>query len=209
MSHDHDDHDHDDHDHRPPQPDDPVSRYEALEQALRELLIEKGVVTADGLRRTMEVLESASPENGARIVARAWSDPAFKELLLQDGQAAVASLGMGPTGRFVVVENTPERHNVIVCTLCSCYPRFVLGFPPAWYKSRDYRARVVHEPRAVLAEFGLKLSDDTEVVVSDSTAEIRYMVLPQQPPETKGWPEEKLAGLITRDCLIGTAVARA
>jgi nitrile hydratase len=206
MSHDHDDHDHP---HPPAAPDDPASDYEALERAMRELLIEKGVIEADGLRQTIELIDSAKPENGARLVAKAWTDTAFKAALLADAPAALAKLGMGPTGRFIVLENLPQRHNVVVCTLCSCYPRFVLGYPPSWYKSRDYRARVVRDPRGVLAEFGTRLGYDVEIVVSDSTAEIRYMVLPMQPTTTRGWPVERLEALVTRDCLIGTAIVHA
>lgn len=205
MSHPHDhDHDHD-HDHAPPQ-DETAADYALLEQAMRELLIEKGVITADGVRRMIERLDAAGPATGGRIVARAWTDPEFRRVLLDDAGAALAGIGLGPTGKFIAVENTPDTHNVIVCTLCSCYPRFVLGFPPDWYKSIAYRSRIVREPRAVLREFGLELPDSTRVVVSDSTAEIRYMVVPMRPPGTDHMTEEQLASLVTRDALIGTAV---
>ena len=203
MSHPHD-HDHD-HDHSPPK-DEGAGDYALLEQAMRELLIEKGVITADGVRRMIERLDAASPANGGRIVARAWTDPAFKKALLDDAGAALAALGLGPTGKFIALENTPDTHNVIVCTLCSCYPRFVLGFPPDWYKSTAYRSRIVREPRAVLQEFGLDLPDSTRVVVSDSTAEIRYLVVPQRPAGTEGMSEQDLAALVHRDALIGTAI---
>ena len=205
MSHPHDhDHDHD-HDHSPPK-DEGAGDYALLEQAMRELLIQKGVITAYGVRRMIERLDEASPATGARIVARAWTDPAFKTALLDDAGTALSALGFGPMGKFIALENTPDTHNVIVCTLCSCYPRFVLGFPPDWYKSTAYRLRVVREPRAVLREFGLDLPDSTRVVVSDSTAEIRYMVVPMRPRGTEGMSEPDLAALVHRDALIGTAV---
>ncbi len=210
MSHPHDhdhDHDHGDHDHgHAPPGDEGASDYALLEQAMRELLIEKGVITADGVRRMIERLDEASPATGARIVARAWTDPAFKKALLDDAGSALSAFGFGPMGKFIALENTPDTHNVIVCTLCSCYPRFVLGFPPDWYKSTAYRSRVVREPRAVLQEFGLNLPDSTQVVVSDSTAEIRYMVVPMRPPGTEAMSEQELAALVHRDALIGTAV---
>jgi nitrile hydratase alpha subunit len=203
LNHPHD-HDHDD-DHAPSKDDGP-GEYALLEQAMRELLIEKGVITADGVRRMIERLDEASPATGARIVARAWTDSAFRKALLDDAGTALAAFGFGPMGKFIALENTPDTHNVIVCTLCSCYPRFVLGFPPDWYKSTAYRSRVVREPRAVLQEFGLDLPETTRVVVSDSTAEIRYMVVPMRPQGTEGLSEEELAALVHRDALIGTAV---
>jgi nitrile hydratase len=150
-------------------------------------------------------MQGASPENGGRIVARAWIDAAYKERLIGDGASAIRELGFElEPYEFTVMENTESVHNVIVCTLCSCYPRSLLGMSPAWYKSRDYRSRVVREPRLVLAEFGVELSDDIDVRVHDSTAELRYMILPQRPAGTDDWSEERLAALITRDSLIGT-----
>lgn len=177
--------------------------------ALRELLVEKGVFTADELRQAVEARDAITPALGARIVARAWTDPAYRERLLADGNAGAAELGIeiGPTN-LVVVENTPAVHNVIVCTLCSCYPRDLLGLPPAWYKSREYRSRTVREPRAVLKEFGTELTDSLEVRVHDSTADMRYLVLPMRPEGTEGLSEEALAAIVTRDCMIGVAVPK-
>ena len=194
----------------PSQPDDPepATYHEFLGVALRELLIEKGVFTADEERAKIEYIQAASPANGARIVARAWVDPDFKARLLADPKPAIRELGLDPAHELIVVENTPAVHNVIVCTLCSCYPRMLLGPQPAWYKSKNYRARVVHEPRQVLAEFGTAVPDTTELVVHDSTAEMRYMVLPERPAGTEGWSEEALAELVTRDSLIGVCRAR-
>ncbi len=198
------------HQHRPPRPDDPepTSDYHFLGLAMRELLIEKGVFTAADERREIEAMEARSPANGARIVARAWTNPDYKARLLADGSAAARERGVdvGPT-RLVVVENTARLHNVIVCTLCSCYPRMVLGLPPAWYKSASYRARVVREPRAVLAEFGATIADGVEVRVHDSTADMRYLVLPLRPAGAEGWSEVQLATLVTRDSMIGVAPA--
>ena len=174
--------------------------------ALRELLIEKGIYTAEAERARIEMLEAASPANGARIVARAWTDPAFKTRLLADPNPAIETLGLDPFNPIHVLENTEAVHNVIVCTLCSCYPRQLLGPQPAWYKSRAYRARVVREPRVVLAEFGTHLPEGVTVRVHDSTAELRYMVLPRRPAGTEGWSEADLAELVTRDCLIGVSV---
>ena len=193
----------------PPQPDDPEpeSYHELLGVALRELLIEKGVFTAEEERRKIEEIQAAAPANGARICARAWVDPAYKARLLTEANPAISELDLDPTYPMIVLENTPQRHNVIVCTLCSCYPRMLLGPQPAWYKSYNYRARVVHEPRAVLAEFGTEVAHEVEIVVHDSTAEMRYMVLPERPTGTEGWREEQLAGLITRDSLIGVSRA--
>jgi nitrile hydratase len=205
--HDHDhDHDHD-HPHAPPQPDDKVHSYhQILSIALKELLIEKGVVTAAEVRSFIEKRDSITPANGAKVVARAWVDPAFRARLLEDGNAATAELGFPITGtKLVAVENTPDTHNVVVCTLCSCYPRDLLGLPPAWYKSRAYRARVVREPRAVLREFGTELSDDVALRVHDSTADIRFLVVPQRPSGTEGLDEDALAALVTRDAMIGVA----
>lgn len=197
------DHDHD----RTFQPDhpEPTSDAARVGLALRELLIERGHYTADEEQTVIAAMQGAGPENGATIVARAWTDAAFRERLLADGSAAVRELGfeLAPY-EFTVMENTPAVHNVIVCTLCSCYPRSLLGMSPAWYKSKSYRARVVREPRAVLTEFGVDLDDSVEVRVHDSTAELRYMVLPQRPAGTGDWRAEQLAGLVTRDSLIGT-----
>ncbi|MEE9240576.1 MAG: nitrile hydratase subunit alpha [bacterium] len=180
-----------------------------METAVRELLIEKGILTADEVRREVEKMDARSPAQGARVVARAWTDPAFKERLLTNGTAACEELGieMGPT-YLVVVENTDTVHNAIVCTLCSCYPRMLLGPPPDWYKSRAYRSRVVREPRVVLMEFGLDLPESVVARVHDSTADMRYMVLPKRPGGTEDMDEAALAGIVTRDCMIGVAVPR-
>ncbi len=198
------------HPHPPKQPDiedGPYSWHMALTDAVTDLLLEKGVITGEELRRTLETIDAASPAHGARLVARAWLDPAFKARVLEDANAAAGELGID-AGAIPIraVENRPDLHNVIVCTLCSCYPRYLLGAAPDWYKSRAYRSRVVREPRAVLAEFGLHLPDDVRIEVHDSTAELRYMVLPLRPAGTDGLDEEALAALVTRDCMIGTAV---
>ncbi len=196
--------------HRPPRPDDPEpsTYYHFLGMAMRELLIEKGVFSADEERRAIEAMEARSPAMGARIVARAWTNADYKARLLADGRPAAEELGAEVTAaQLVVVESTAKIHNVIVCTLCSCYPRSMLGLPPAWYKSADYRKRVVYEPRAVLAEFGTRLADDVEVRVHDSTADMRYLVLPMRPEGTEGWSEDKLAALVTRDSMIGVTPA--
>jgi len=195
------------HPHQPDFEERPYEPYQVMAEAVGELLIEKGVFTAEDLRRTVEAIDSRSPATGARIVARAWLDPGFKEHLLADVNAAAGELGIdaGPIP-IRAVENTPAVHNVIVCTLCSCYPRLLLGLPPDWYKARAYRSRMVREPRRVLAEFGTVIPDEVEVRVHDSTADLRYMVLPRRPPGTEGLSEERLAALITRDCMIGTAV---
>lgn len=216
--HDHHDHHHDDHDHGHPhahdertfQPDikEPTEEWEFLEIALRELLIEKGVVTAREIQDKIEEWDGKSPEQGARIVARAWTDPAFKKRLLADGNKAVAEMGFDVPGlKLVVLENTDDMHHMVVCTLCSCYPRTILGLPPLWYKSKEYRSRAVREPRTILKEFGTKVSTEKEVRVVDSTADCRFLVLPQRPEGTKGWSADRLAKLVTRDSMIGTAVA--
>ncbi len=206
MSHDHDhDHDHDGHHHPLEQ-----SGAEVRQQALEALLAEKGLVSTDAIDAVVSYYENdVGPQNGARVIARAWVDPAYKARLLANGTAAIAELGYGgEEGQtIVVVENTPELHNVIVCTLCSCYPWPVLGLPPIWYKSAPYRARVVAEPRAVLREFGLELPAEAQIRVWDSTAEVRYLVMPERPPRTDGWTEDELADLVTRDSMIGTARA--
>jgi len=177
--------------------------------ALNELLIEKGVYTAEEMREAIERIESIDSSHGARVVARAWTDPQYKAELLADGYAAVEKLGLNPGyTELTILENTPQVHNVVVCTLCSCYPRSMLGRPPVWYKSKAYRSRVVREPRAVLKEFGTEVPDGVEVRVHDSTAELRYLVLPRRPANTEGLSEEELAELVTRDSMIGTAFAR-
>jgi nitrile hydratase len=195
----------------PPRPDtdDTLGHFQVMEIAVRELLIEKGIVTTVEIQRAIEAMDARGEALGAKVVARAWTDPAFKARLLADGTAAVRDFGidMGTT-RLFVVENTPIVHNMIVCTLCSCYPRMVLGLPPDWYKSRNYRSRAVREPRAVLREFGTTIPDGVEVRVHDSTADMRYLVLPQRPAGTDGWSAERLVGLISRDAMIGVALAR-
>lgn len=198
------------HDHGHDEPNaEPLGHYETMQIALTELLIEQGLFGADDVRREVEAMHARGPDRGAAVVARAWTDPAFKARLLVDGTAACEALdiAMGPT-KLVVVENTPGLHNVIVCTLCSCYPRMLLGLPPDWYKSRPYRSRVVCEPRAVLDEFGLTLPAKTVVRVHDSTADLRYMVLPERPAGTDGLSENALAALVTRDCMIGVALPK-
>jgi nitrile hydratase len=179
------------------------------EIAIRELLIEKGVLTADQIRVQVEAWEQKTPALGGEIVARAWEEPEFKKKLLEDGTAVVAEYDVAMADLDLkVIENTPEVHNVVVCTLCSCYPRVVLGLPPAWYKSFNYRRRVVREPRTVLAEFGTALSDDVEVRVHDSTADLRFLVLPMRPAGTDGMSQEELAGLVTRDSMIGVSLPK-
>ncbi len=179
-------------------------------RAVEELLVERGVFTKEEVKTQIEYTEARTYENGARLVARAWVDPAFKERLLSDTKAAAAELGVDASGpvEFVTVENTDEVHNVIVCTLCSCYPRAILGRPPDWYKSFAYRSRVVVEPREVLREFGLELPENKRVAVHDSSADLRYLVLPQRPEGTEGMDEDELAALVTRDSLVGTDVPR-
>jgi nitrile hydratase len=187
-----------------------TSPYAARIRAIEALLLEKGVLTEREVQDSISYMEARSPANGAKLVARAWVDPDFKELLLSDGKAAASELGMDPEhpAEFVVVENTPQVHNLIVCTLCSCYPRAILGRPPDWYKSFAYRSRAVREPRAVMREFGFEPPEGVEVLVHDSTADVRYMVLPMRPPGTKGIGEEELAELVTRDSLVGVNVPR-
>ena len=205
------DHDHDHaHPHAPPAKDEKIHSYfQVLGLALKELLIEKGILTADEIRQTIEFRDSITPATGARIVARAWTDPAFKKRLLANGTEAIKEFGLDMGATILdVVENTPKVHNMIVCTLCSCYPRGVLGLPPSWYKSREYRARAVREPRAVLAEFGTHLPDTVEVRVHDSSADLRYLVLPMRPAGTDKMNEEQLASLVSRDCMIGVSLPR-
>ncbi|RAX37758.1 nitrile hydratase subunit alpha [Rhizobium tropici] len=178
-------------------------------KAIETLMVEKGKVDPAAVSEIVDIFQNKlGPRIGAGVVARAWSDPAFKARLLDNGTEALKEVGVsGLQGEaMVILENTPEVHNVIVCTLCSCYPWTVLGLPPTWYKSAPYRSRIVIEPRSVLAEFGLKIADDREVRVYDSNAEIRYMVLPERPAGTEDWSEEKLASLVTRDSMIGTGV---
>lgn len=216
MPHDHQQHDHHDHDHLSPSghpyrldDDVPLTYWQQMEIALRELLIEKGVTTPEEIARQIDAMDARSPANGAALVARAWTDPAFKDRLLQDASAASREMGfdIGPL-RLIAVENTEQVHNVIVCTLCSCYPRNLLGLPPDWYKSRAYRSRTVKEPRKVLSEFGLTLPAETTVRVHDSTADMRYIVLPSRPKGTEGWDQDRLAGLVTRDSMVGTGLPR-
>jgi len=190
--------------------DDPITRRDALRaEALESILVEKGVVrpeVIDAIVRRYE--QDIGPMNGAKAIARAWTDPAYRQRLLADAWRAIAELGV-PTGPeiapLVVVENTAAVHNVVVCTLCSCYPGSLLGLPPSWYKSPSYRARVVREPRTVLREMGLEVPPRVEIRVWDSSAEVRYMVLPERPAGSEGWPEERLAALVTRDAMIGVA----
>jgi nitrile hydratase len=187
----------------------PLSYFQLMEISLRELLVEKGVVTDEQVRATVDDMRSRGAERGAQVVARAWTDSGFKARLLADGTNACQELGLDvPALRLIAVENTPDVHNMIVCTLCSCYPRMLLGLPPEWYKSRPYRSRAVREPRAVLSEFGLSIPDHVQVRVHDSTADMRYIVLPMRPAGTDGWSEERLAGIVTRDCMIGVAVPK-
>ena len=196
------------HDHAHGRDDeDSVSYYRTMEIAVRSLLIEKGIFSLEDVRRTVEAMDGRNYSRGARVVARAWEDEAYRVRLLANGAAAVEELGMqvGPL-KLVVVENTPQVHNVIVCTLCSCYPRMLLGLPPDWYKSREYRSRVVREPRAVLADFGTTLGGDVAIRVHDSTADMRYMVLPMRPPGSEGESMAQLEARISRDALVGTAV---
>ena len=178
--------------------------------AVQALLVEKGVVTADDVRAAIEDLESRTPALGARVVARAWTDPDFKRRLLADGKAAIAEfleIDMGGP-EIVALENSARVHHVVVCTLCSCYPKALLGPPPAWYKSLPYRARTIADPRGVLQEFGLDLDPNVEIRVVDSTADMRYIVIPERPPGTEGMSEEGLASLVTRDSMIGVARAK-
>jgi nitrile hydratase len=203
MAHDHHDHDHD-HDHGQEPPSEAALRVKALET----VLVEKGLVDPAALDAIVDHYEhKVGPRNGARVVARAWTDPAYRERLLQDATAAIAELGF--TGRqgehMVAVENTPAVHNLVVCTLCSCYPWPVLGLPPVWYKSAPYRSLAVIDPRGVLREFGTELAEDVEVRVWDSTAEVRYLVIPERPAGTEDLDEAALAALVTRDGMIGTA----
>jgi nitrile hydratase subunit alpha len=184
--------------------------FEKRVSAIQSLLVEKGILTADEIRRAVEEMDARTPALGAQVVARAWVDPRFKARLLADAKDAVAELGIdtGSISVLVAIENTETVHNVVVCTLCSCYPRAVLGLPPDWYKSFSYRSRMVVDPRSVLKEFGLELEAEVEVRVYDSTADMRYLVVPSRPPGTELLSEAELAGLVTRDSMIGVANAR-
>jgi nitrile hydratase subunit alpha len=184
-----------------------VGYYRRMQAAVEELLILKGIVSREDIDREVVEMDARDNRRGARMVARAWVDPGYKARLLENGREAAEELGLavGPM-HLIIIENTPTTHNVIVCTLCSCYPRMLLGMPPAWYKSSQYRARVVHEPRQVLSEFGLVIPRDMNIRVHDSSADMRYMVLPMRPSGTDGWNEESLAELVSRECLVGTAV---
>jgi len=187
----------------------PLNYFQLMEVSLRELLVEKGILTDEQVNAAVEDMRARTPERGAKVVARAWVDDGFKKRLLENGTKACEELGLDvPALKLLAVENTAEVHNAIVCTLCSCYPRMLLGIPPEWYKSRNYRSRMVREPRAVLAEFGLRIPEQMQIRVHDSTADMRYIVLPRRPAGTEGWSEERLAALVNRDCMIGVAVPK-
>jgi nitrile hydratase alpha subunit len=207
---DHDAHDHDhDHAHAPIQAEEPAGPYQVLANALHALLIEKDYFTPAQHRELIEAIDSSGPAAGARLVVRAWTDPAFKQRLLDDGRVACKELGISLNEvNLVTVENTEHVHNVVVCTLCSCYPVFILGRPPDWYKSAAYRSRVVREPRAVLEEFGTEIAPGRELRVHDSTADMRYLVLPMRPKGTEGWSAEQLETIVTRDTMVGVAECR-
>ena len=196
------------HDHTPIVEEETPGYYEILEISIRELLIERKVISPDDVRKQIELLDSRSPVLGQKLVVRAWIDPAFKERLLADGNAAAEEMGITiyDDTAFTVLEDAPDLHHMIVCTLCSCYPRAVLGLPPDWYKSKQYRSRAIKEPRAVLAEFGTQISDDVQVIINDSTANQRYMVLPLRPAGTENFTEEQLEALVTRDTMIGVTI---
>lgn len=205
------------HGHAPIQEEDATSEFDVLETAIRELAIEKGLFSAEDHRRFLEWAQSRGPAGGSRLVAKAWVDSGFKQRLLSNGTEACKEVGIDwsePTGTgtpsdytyFYVLENTPQVHNTIVCTLCSCYPRPVLGMSPAWYRTPNYRRRMVRQPREVLAEFGLNLPADVEIRVHDSNQKSRFMVMPMRPEGTDGWSEEQLAAIVTRDTMIGVAL---
>ncbi|MDB4254996.1 nitrile hydratase subunit alpha [Yoonia sp.] len=207
---------HDHHDHLSPsghpyRPDDdhPLTYWQQMEIAVRELLIEKGVTTAQDINAQIDAMDARTPANGAAVVARAWTDPAFRTALLEDASTATREMGfdIGPM-RLIALENTADVHNIVVCTLCSCYPRNLLGLPPDWYKSRAYRSRTVKEPRKILAEFGVTLPENTTVRVHDSTADMRYIVIPHRPAGTDDWTADALGALVTRDSMIGTGLAK-
>ncbi len=203
-------HRHPPHPQQPDLEDQPYDYYQLLAEAVGELLIEQGVFEAADLRRTLEAIDARSPADGGRLVARAWLDQAFKARLLEDVNAAAKEVGLD-VGEIPIraLENTPQLHNLVICTLCSCYPRGLLGLPPDWYKARAYRSRAIREPRAVLAEFGTQIPEEVEIRVHDSTADLRYLVLPMRPAGTGSLSEAELAALVTRDCMIGTAVPEA
>jgi len=187
----------------------PYTYYQLMETSLRELLVEKGIVTDAQVSEVVAAMRARQPERGAKVVARAWVDAEYKKRLLANGTAACEELGLEiPSLKLVVVENTPQVHNAIVCTLCSCYPRVLLGIPPDWYKSFSYRSRMVREPRMVLQEFGLSIAESVQIRVHDSTADMRYMVLPMRPKGTEDWDEARLAGIVSRDSMIGVAVPK-
>jgi nitrile hydratase alpha subunit len=204
------DHDHTHDRHAPIADREELTYYEKRTWAIQALLVEKGIMTADEVRRQIETVDARTSADGAKVIARAWVDPQFKGRLLRDAKAAVAELGFdsGEAPVLVAVENTPKVHNVVVCTLCSCYPRALLGLPPDWYKSLNYRSRMVVDPRGVLKEFGLELEPGVEVRVYDSSADMRYLVIPERPAGTEHLSEEKLASLVTRDSMIGVTKAR-
>jgi nitrile hydratase len=212
-NHDHGAHDHEHHhdDHEPLVIEDERGNIEGqiLIDALQNLLVRQNLIAPGEVRREIERIESPGVHLGAKMVARAWVDDGYKTRLLLDGKSAAAELGVGVgEAQLIVVENTDEMHNLVCCTLCSCYPRSILGQPPSWYISKAYRARAVREPRAVLAEFGLHVPEDTQLLVHDSNADMRYLVLPARPADTAGMSEEDLAGLVTRDCMIGVAIVK-
>jgi nitrile hydratase subunit alpha len=187
----------------------PLSYYQLMEISLRELLVEKGVVTDEAVNAEVQAMRNRTPERGTQVVAKAWIDAGFKDRLMKNATAACEEIGLEiPALRLVAVENTPQVHNVIVCTLCSCYPRVLLGIPPDWYKSRNYRSRMVREPREVLGEFGVRIPESVSIRVHDSTADMRYIVLPMRPPGTEGWDEARLATLVSRDSMIGVALPK-
>jgi len=195
------------HPRQPDTEDSGYDDYQLMAEAISEILIEKKVFSAEDLRRTIETIDAITPAIGAKVVARGWADPEFRQRMLADVNAAAAELGIdaGPIP-IRAIANTPGLHNVVVCTLCSCYPRLLIGLPPDWYKSRDYRSRMVIEPRAVLAEFGAMVPEDVAIRVHYSTADLRYLVLPMRPKGTEGLDEAALARLVTRDCMIGVAL---
>jgi nitrile hydratase len=215
MSHTHD-HEHEGHGHDVTQHDPEAAERNKVPYwgkriyAIRELLIEKGILSAEDVQAQIDTMETRSPANGSRMIARAWLDPAYKERLINDPKAACAEMGVDAASltELVVLENTEKVHNLVVCTLCSCYPRPILGRPPDWYKSFAYRSRAVAEPRAVMREFGTQLPEDVEVRVFDSSADMRYLVLPRRPEGTEHLSEEELAALVTRDSMIGVSLAR-
>jgi nitrile hydratase len=208
------DHDHDEswpypHPKQPDLEDGLITEHMIMAEAVAELLIDKGIFSAGEMREMLESIDSKSPAEGAAMIARAWTDADFKARMLDDVNAAATEMNIDAgTIPIRMMENTPDVHNVLVCTLCSCYPRMLIGLPPDWYKSREYRSRMVHEPRAVLAEFGTVIDDGVEVRVHDSTADLRYMVLPMRPEGTDGLDEDALAALVTRDSMIGVSVLK-